>query len=66
MILLRAFKLEIFPTQNVEKGALLMGQVLAVVRSLSLLQLQHLFVVEKRHLFFISVVFQVRLCQCFS
>lgn len=43
-----------------------MGQVLALVRSLSLLQLQHLFVVEKLHLFFTSVVFQGRLCQCFS
>lgn len=49
-----------------EKGALFMRQVLALIKSRSLLELQHLFAVEKLHMFFTSVVFKTRLCQCFS
>lgn len=49
-----------------EKGALFMRQVLALVKKMSLLQLQHLFVAGKLHMFFTSVGFKVRLWQRFS
>lgn len=66
MILLSVLKLDFFFPQNVEKGALLMRRVLALIKSMSLLQLQHLFVVEKLHMFFTLVIFKFRLCQCYS
>lgn len=66
MSLLSVFKLGGFPPQNMEKRALFMRQVLPLVKSISSLQLQHLFVIEKLHVFFTSVEYSKSDCQCFS
>lgn len=43
-----------------------MTQVLALVKSICLLQLQHSYFVVKLQVVFIPVILKARLCQCFS
>lgn len=61
------FKLDFFfPLPKYGKKWLFMRQVLALVKSMCLLQLQHLYFVVKLQVVFIPVILKARLCQCFS